>query len=121
MADGRGFMLQQVGGCAREQDLPATGYGANACRPVDGESDVAVAHLRRLARVKADAHLYTHPFWPFRSGQRLVNLDCRGDRRLRASENGEERVALTINLGPSMFAQSRTKHTVMRGDQLRIA
>src|SRR5437588_5554275 len=121
MAESRGLVLDELRCRAREQDLASAGGGADACGPVDGEANVAVATECRLARVKADPHPHARSLRPLLHRQRLLHLRSRSDRCLGASEDRKEGIALTIDLDPPVLAEDRTEHTIMRGDELPVA
>jgi hypothetical protein len=71
---------------------------ADPRRLVHGEADVAVGRDRRLARV--DTHPYPHldVVGPVVRRERPLCLGRRLDRRARAAEDDEERVALRVDL-----------------------
>ena len=72
--------------------------GADPCRPVHAESDVALLADGRLAGVEAHAYAYLHTVRPLVLGECALRDDGGCESRLGAGKGEEERVSLVIDL-----------------------
>ena len=103
-----------------DEDLPAVRGRGDAGRMVDVETDVLVAHQRRLARMQSDAHpdrsaLRPCMFGkgPLRAGGSLASVEG-------AREDAEERVALRPELPAVVAAKRVAKQFVMHHLQRHV-
>jgi hypothetical protein len=88
---------------------------------VDGESDVPLAALRGLARVEADPDPHDAVLRPFVPVQRALSCHRGRNRGRRAREDGEERVALAVDLDPVVLGERAAEQLVVPREDLAVA
>ena len=93
-------VLDQAAGGAGDDHLAAVGRPGDPGRPVDVDADVVVPAQHPLAGVQAHPHPHREPLRPGVGGQAPLGRHRGPDRRHRAREGGEERVALGADLDP---------------------
>ena len=93
-------VLDQAAGGAGDDHLAAVGRPGDPGRAVDVDADVVVPAQHPLAGVQAHAHPHREPLRPGVGGQAPLGRHRGPDRRHRAREGGEERVALGADLDP---------------------
>jgi hypothetical protein len=93
-------VLDQAAGGAGDDHLAAVGRPGDPGRPVHVDADVVVPAQHPLAGVQAHPHPHREPLRPPVGGQAPLGRHRGPDRRPRAGEDGEERVALGADLDP---------------------
>ena len=78
-----------------------------------GVSDVAVVAEVGLTRVQADPHPHAAALGPRVRGDGPLGRDGRGERRPRAREHDEERVALAVDLDAVMRRERAAEELVV--------
>ena len=106
--------LEQAAGLVRQHDLPPVACGADAGRPVDVDTDVALVGAHRRACVNPD----THPEWP--AHKRLRRLASRRYCVRSDSEYAEDRVALRIDLDAPVSRERSSQQTAVFRKHLGI-
>ena len=106
----------------REQHLPAVTRVADAGGLVDGEADVAVACRRSPRRCAAPCARGPRPpsGHSCSASARWAAAEA-SDRRARAAEDDEERVALGVDLDPAGLREGRAQKPVVRGEHVAVA
>jgi hypothetical protein len=85
------------------------------------EPDVPLLAHRRLARVKAHTHTQVRPLRPCVLGEPTLRRDRRGDRILRTRKGGEERIALRVDLTPTVLSERPPQNPPVLGKHLTVA
>jgi hypothetical protein len=94
---------------------------ADASRPVDAESDVALAADGRLARVDPHAHAERAPVGPCVLGEAALRRERGRHRVLCPTERDEERVPLRVDLVAAVFGERVTQDPLVIGERLAIS
>ena len=105
----------------REQDLAAVADVADPGRLVDREPHVPVLSDDRLARVQAHPNPHRVVVGPLLGSERPLRGRGRRGRRRGAREDGEERVALAVDLDPSALLECLAEQAVVRAQDGAVA
>src|SRR5262245_20350182 len=106
-----------VAGRSRDDDLSAVGRRGDARGTDDIDAVVAGGGEPGLTRVDPDPHADDRALGPFGLEQVALSGHSRGDRVARAAEREEERIALTVDLVPSVSAEGCPEQVVMLLEQ----
>ena len=115
------IVLDQARRRAREQHLAALADVADARGLVDGEADVAVAACDRLAGVQAHSHLHLVAREPRLGGKCGLRRGGSRDGGTRAAEDGEEGIALAVDLDSAGRPKGLLEQAVVGRQELRVA
>jgi hypothetical protein len=103
---------QDTGGL-REEDLAPVASGGDACGAMDVQAHVIVAPEPPVPRVEAHADAHLRTLRPGFGCQRALCLDRRPQPGRRGGEDGEEPVALGVDLDAAVRLDGRAKERRM--------
>ena len=117
---GRQVVVDQVARRPGQQDLAAVPGGHDPRGPVDAETDVAVVPHRRFARVEPHAYADLAAGGPSVRACAPLGSDRCEHRIPRASECGEERIALGVDHATARLRDSRRHQRVVVDEDVVI-
>src|SRR5262249_28048347 len=103
-----------------DEDLAAVAEVADPRRLVDSEADVALPVDRRLARVQAEPDPHGRLLGPVVGEHRALGRGRGEDGGARAPEDEEERIALAVDLDPSVGREGLPENRVVCRKQLAV-
>ena len=113
--------LEQVGRCAREEDLASVGCRADPGRAVNLDARVSVRRPHRVSGVDADACPDLDSLGPVARSECALDLDGRRGRVFRARERAEGAVTVVVHHRAAVPADgSREDFAVWIEDTRRI-
>jgi hypothetical protein len=113
------IVLNQCGGCLRQQHLASVAHVGNARRPVDGDAHIVVQRHLRLAGVHAHAHPHRGALGPGVLRQTALRLYRRSHGASGAGKRHEEGVPLGAHDVTAAARHSLAQDAVMLGQRRR--
>ena len=96
------------------------GHGADPCRAVDREADVALAGGHRLSRVDPDPDPHLDSLGPLLVAHGPLERNGGSDGIRGAPERDEERVALGVDLLAAVRREDAAEQHLLVGEQLAV-
>ena len=114
------LVLDHALGRLRDEDLASVAGCADACGTVDRKARVTAVGRRRLTGVDADPHLQFALVRPGMARECQLGLDRSEHGLVCAFERVEERVALRVDLVPSVTGEGRAYQSLVVRQRLRV-
>ncbi len=105
---------------AREENLATVAGRADPGGAMNGQSDVSISRRGRFTRVETHSHSQVHIGWPGTVCERALSCQCRGDCILRTREDGQEGVALCVDLAPARVGERIAKEPLVFGEHRAV-